>query len=58
MSEPKMKTFKQTEKPIPAPLRRLICSFDAMLKRTYPDPEVRRAVSERIMQEFVARQTA
>ena len=48
-----MKVIKQADKPIEPELRRLVCSMAAVLKRKYPDPSIRKAVSERIMQEVV-----
>lgn len=49
-----MKVIKQADKPIDPALRRLVCSMAAVLKRKYPNPAIRRSVSERIMQELSA----
>lgn len=53
-----IKVVKSIDKPIDPALRRLVASMAAVLKRTYPNPDVRHAVSERIMQELKLRQAA
>jgi hypothetical protein len=50
-----VKPIKQSDKRIEPELRRLVCSMASVLRRKYPNPAIRRAVSEEIMQDLLAR---
>ena len=47
-----MKIVNQSDKPMEPELRRLVCSMAAVLKRKYPNPDIRKVVQERIMLEL------